>query len=233
MPIKRVVAWTVLLKVLNPRDRLLDARPMAGWHPPHHQIPVLEVLKPFRAAAVKLLVNGLVDKALERFDVLPDGQVDGDLWIGIGPRAGGVAALVYIAPDETRCALGQAVHPREIVREICHTWIVNLVSNAADVQLCKMMIGRLLQGFHSVADERDEFTPYQCTLWIASKTIRTQQKAPGLATFLAIIVFEARAISGRRLRQGFSQSKSDQNSQRRATRHAVYQESQNSLHTPL
>ena len=99
------------------------------------------MLKPFRAAAVKLLVNGLVDKALERFDVLPDGQVDGDLWIAIGPRAGGVAALVYIAPDETRCALGQAVHPREIVREICHTWIVNLVSNAADVQLCKMMIG--------------------------------------------------------------------------------------------
>ena len=115
------------------------------------------MLKPFRAAAVKLLVNGLVDKALERFDVLPDGQVDGDLWIAIGPRAGGVAALVYMAPDETRCALGQAVHPREIVREICHTWIVNLVSNAADVQLCKMMIWRLLQGFHSVADERDEF----------------------------------------------------------------------------
>lgn len=39
--------------------------------------------------------------------------------------------------------------------------------------------------------------------------------------FLAIIVFEARAISGRRLRQAFSQSNSDQNSQRRATRHAV------------
>ena len=104
------------------------------------------MLEPFRAAAVKLLVNGLVDKALERLDVLPDRQVDGDLWIGIGPRAGGVAALVDITPDETRRALGQAVHPRQIVREICHTWIVDLVSNAADVQLRKMMIGWLLQG---------------------------------------------------------------------------------------
>ena len=54
-----------------------------------------------------------------------------------------------------------------------------------------------------------------------------------LCAFMAIIVFEARAISGRRLRQGFPQSNSDRNSQKRATRHAVYQESQNSFHTPL
>ena len=57
---------------------------MAGWHPPHHEILVFKMLEPFGAAAVKLLVNGLVDKALERRDALPDGQVDGDLWIGIG-----------------------------------------------------------------------------------------------------------------------------------------------------
>ena len=178
-----------------------------------------EMLEPFRAAAVKLLVNGLVDKALERLDVLPDGQVDGDLWIGIGPRAGGVAALVDIAPDETRRALGQAVHPREIVREICHTWIVDLVSNAADVQLRKMMIGWLLQGSYSVADERDEFALVNVRSGsLARQSVRT--KARGLATFLAIIVFEARALSGRRLRVFAKQS--NQNSQRRATRHAVY-----------
>src|SRR6185295_5836270 len=51
--------------------------------------------------------------------------------------------------------------------------------------------------------------------------------------FLAIIVFEAQAISGRRLRQGSSQSNSGHNWQRRATPHAVYQERQNSLHTLL
>jgi hypothetical protein len=104
-------------------------------------------------------VNGLVDKALERRDALPDGQVDGDLWIGIGPRAGGVAALVDVTPNEARRPLGQTVHQREIVREICHAWIVDLVSNAADVQLRKMMIGWLLQRSYSVADERDELAP--------------------------------------------------------------------------
>jgi hypothetical protein len=162
LPIKRVIAWTVLIQVLNPPDRLLDARPMAGWHPPHHEILVFKMLEPFGAAAVKLLVNGLVDEALERRDALPDGQVDGDLWIGIGPRTGGVAALVDVTPNGTRRPLGQTVHQREIVREICHAWIVDLVSNAADVQLRKMMIGWLLQRSYSVADERDEIAPSHC-----------------------------------------------------------------------
>jgi len=47
-----------------------------------------------------------------------------------------------------------------------------------------------------------------------------------------IIVFEASAISGRRLRQGFPQSNADAHSHGRATRHPVYQGSQNSFHTP-
>src|SRR4029078_13028360 len=68
---------------------------------------------------------------------------------------------------------------------------------------------------------------------IACPTLRTGRCSAAPCFFLAIIIFEARAISGRRLRQGFSQSNSDQNSQRRANRHAVCQESQNSLHTPL
>ena len=38
-----------------------------------------------------------------------------------------------------------------------------------------------------------------------------------------IIVFEASAISGRRLRQGFPQSNADAHSHGRATRHPVYQ----------
>src|SRR6478672_6443461 len=107
---------------------------------------VFKMLKPFGTTIVKLLVNGLVDKALERRNIFPDRQVDSDPWIGIGPRAGGVAALVDITPDETRRAFGQGVHQCEIVREICHPWIRNLVSNAADIQLRKMMIGGLLQG---------------------------------------------------------------------------------------
>jgi hypothetical protein len=52
--------------VLKPGDRFFDARPLAGWYPPYHEIMVFKMLKPFGTTIVKLLVNGLVDKALER-----------------------------------------------------------------------------------------------------------------------------------------------------------------------
>jgi hypothetical protein len=46
----------------------------------------------------------------------------------------------------TDAALGQAVHQREIVGEIRHVRIVDLLAQATDVQLRKMMIGWLSQG---------------------------------------------------------------------------------------
>jgi hypothetical protein len=36
VPIKRVIAWTMLLQMLDARDSLLDARPVTGRHPPQH-----------------------------------------------------------------------------------------------------------------------------------------------------------------------------------------------------
>jgi hypothetical protein len=47
-------------------------------------------------------------------------------------------------------ALGHAVHQCQIVGEIRHARIVDLVSGAADVELCKMMIVWLLQRPDSV-----------------------------------------------------------------------------------
>jgi len=43
-----------------------------------------------------------------------------------------VATLVDITPDEPRAVFGDAVHQCKIVREIRHTRILNLLSNAAD-----------------------------------------------------------------------------------------------------
>lgn len=68
-------------------------------------------------------------------------------------------ALVDIAPDESGAAFGDAVHQGEIVGEIRHARVVEIVSNATEVQLRKMMIGWLLHGFCSVAGMRDEFAP--------------------------------------------------------------------------
>ena len=146
MPIKRVIAWTMLLQMLDARDSLLDARPMADRHPPQHDRWPFKMLKPIGAAAIEAPMDCLPDKALKCIDALPNRKIDDDTRLGIRPRVSGVAALVDIAPDEPGAAFGNAVHQCKIVREICHARIFYLVSNAPDVQLCKMMIGWLLQG---------------------------------------------------------------------------------------
>jgi hypothetical protein len=149
----------VLFQMLNPRDRLLYARPMAGRHPPQHERRPFKMLKPIGAAAIEAPVYCLPDKAFKSIDVLPHRKIDNDTRVGIRPRVSGVTALVDIAPDESGAAFGNAVHQCKIVREICHARVVDLVSDAADVQLRKMMIGWLLQGSYSISDKRNEFAP--------------------------------------------------------------------------
>src|SRR5262245_34907156 len=143
--------------MLEARDGFLNTRPGPGRYPPHHKIRAIEVFEPFRTTAVEPFVDRLIDEALERLDIFPNRQVDRDAGIGIWPRARGVPAFVSVTPDETRRALGQAVHHRQVVGEIRHARIIDLVANATDVQLCKMMIEWLLQGDCSTAN--DEFEP--------------------------------------------------------------------------
>src|SRR5262249_4358635 len=97
------------------------------------------------------LVNGLIDETLKRLDALPDRQVDRNARIGIGPRACRVAALVDVAPHKPRCPLGEAVHHRQVIREIRHARILDLVADAPDVELRKMMVWGLLHGHYSAA----------------------------------------------------------------------------------
>src|SRR5437764_8314575 len=131
--------------MFDARDRLLDARPMAGRHPPQHDRWPFKMFEPIGAAAIEALVYGLPDKALKCIDALPNRKIDDDARVGVRPRVSSVTALVDVAPDKPGAAFGNAVHQCKTVREICHAGIVDLVSDAADVQLCKMMIRCLLQ----------------------------------------------------------------------------------------
>src|SRR6185312_4367613 len=150
-PIKGVFARPVLLQMVQPRNRLLYAGTVSGAHPPHHKIWSVEMLEPLGAAAIEAPVDRLIDEALEGLDVFPDRQIDSDAFIGIRPRARRVAGLVDIAPDEAWRPLRQPVHQRQIVREIGHAPIVDLVTDATDVELCKLMVGWLLHGAYSAA----------------------------------------------------------------------------------
>jgi hypothetical protein len=135
----------VLLQVFHSTDGLFDARSMACWHPPQHDGRPFKMLDPIGAAAIEMLVNRLEDKALKCIDVLPNRKIDDDPRIGIRPRIGGAAALVDIAPYEPCAALRNAVYQRKIVGEPRHARIIDIESSAANVELCKMMIGWLLQ----------------------------------------------------------------------------------------
>src|SRR5262249_14889967 len=144
--IKSVIARPVLFVVLKAFDRLFHARPMPGWHPPHHEIRALEMLKPFGAAPIETLMDRLIDEMLQRLDILPHRQIDSDAWIGVGPRAGGIATIVDEAPNESRRTLCQAIYQHEVVGEVSHARIIDLITDAADVQLREISVRWLLHG---------------------------------------------------------------------------------------
>src|SRR5262245_64633529 len=154
-----MVARPVPLEMLQAGHGLLDTWSVSGGHPPHHEVRTREVLKPIRAAAVETFMDGLVNEALKCLDTFPNRQVDRDTRIGIRPRARGVAAFIDVAPNETGRPLGQTIHHRQIVGEISHTWILDLIADPPDVELRKMMIGRLLHRLHFAAGAGDG-TPY-------------------------------------------------------------------------
>src|SRR5262245_27088656 len=139
LPPECVVARTVVLEMVETFHRLCDRGTVAVRHPPHHEVRPLELLEPFVPAAVEPLVHGLPDVFLERLDVLPDRHVDGDARIvRVRPRIRRIAAVVLVAPDETRTALGESVDGREIVHEVRHARIIDLVAQPPDVELRKV-----------------------------------------------------------------------------------------------
>src|SRR5437870_4569311 len=153
-----MLAWSVRLQMFEAVDRLLNGRQMALGQPPHHHVTLLKLLEPLVAAAVKALVHGLPDKPLERCDVPPYRHVHSHAWIaGVGPRVGGVAAIVLVAPHEALAALGEPVDEGQVVDKIRHLRIADLEANAPDVQLREVVVGRLLHrlprcnGFYGIA----------------------------------------------------------------------------------
>ena len=151
-----MIARTMLLQILDACDSLLDARSMSDRHPPQHDGRPFKMRKPLGATAIEALMDCLPDKALKGIDALPNRKIDDDVRVGIRPRFSGVAALVDMAPDEPVAPFGNAIDQCKIVGEIRHAGIVELVTNAADIQLCEMMIEWLLQDICSVAKNRDE-----------------------------------------------------------------------------
>src|SRR5262249_53666976 len=144
LPIKCMVARTMLLQILDATNSFLDAWPMTDRHPPQHHGWSVKMLKPIGTATIKVFMNCPPDKAFKCSHTFPNRKIDDDSRVGKRPRIRGAATVVDIAPDETGAAFGNTVHQCKIIREFRHARIVDVVANAADVQLGKMMVGWLL-----------------------------------------------------------------------------------------
>src|SRR5215470_2310478 len=138
-PAERVVARPMALEMFQPFDRLLDCWNMACWHPPHDEVGAVELLEPFLATAIETLVHGLPDVSFQRGHVFPDRHVDSHARIiAIRAIAGRVAARILQSPDEALSPVGNRIHPREIVDEVGHARVTDLVAQASDVQLSEV-----------------------------------------------------------------------------------------------
>src|SRR5262249_35857890 len=138
-----------------------DRRSVAVRHPPHHEVRPLELLEPFVPSAVEALVHGLPDVFLECLDTFPDRHVDGDARIvGVWPRIRRIAAVVLVAPDETRATLGKSVDHSEIVHEVRHARIVDLFAPPPDVEFGKVL--RFNLRCHSIPYSAATFTGSGC-----------------------------------------------------------------------
>src|SRR5262245_28410522 len=147
LPIERMPGRAVLFQMLEPRHRLVDRGPMSCRHPPHHEIPITRWFEPFRAPRIEAFVYGLPDVALQRFDAFPHRHVDGDPRIAVRAKVRGIPGVVLQPPNETFGAVCDRVHPREIVDEIRHSRIADLVAQASDIELRQMLPAHFVAPF--------------------------------------------------------------------------------------
>src|SRR5262249_25151910 len=127
----------------QPLDCLLYGRPMSGRYPPHHEIALIHPLEPLVAAAIEAFVHGLPHEALKRFGAVPYRKVDRHARVaGERARLDSASAVVLVTPHESRAALRQTVHKREVIHELRYARISNLVTQASDIELGEVKYGR-------------------------------------------------------------------------------------------
>ena len=119
-------------------EPLVERRPVARRHPPHHEVHLAQDLEPLAPALIEADVQGVPDEPLQRADVLPDGQVRDEprvaLELGLGVAGARLARALH-DPDEARHPLAEPVHPIQRRHELGHPRVVRRRDQATDVQL--------------------------------------------------------------------------------------------------
>src|SRR5215831_10868620 len=115
---------------------------MSDRYPPHDEIAFIHPIEPLVAAAIEAFVHGLPHEALKRFGAVPYRKIDRHARVA-GERASldSASAVVLVTPYKSRAALRQTVHEREVIHELRHARISNLVAQAADIELGEVKYG--------------------------------------------------------------------------------------------
>src|ERR1700722_2343508 len=138
--------------MVEPRRRFFQVRNMPRRYRPHHEMRRLRIFEPFALAAVELLVNRRPDEALERFDTLPNRQIDRHGWVARRTDGGCIVAVVLEAPHESFAALRERVDEIEVPHERRHARIVRRITEPAYIELGNMAFHALLRrGEHRLA----------------------------------------------------------------------------------
>src|ERR1700722_15704398 len=124
--------------MLEPSRRLFKVRNMPGRYRPHDEIRGLGLLEPVALAVVELLVDRRPDEPFQRFDTLPDRQIDRHGRVARRTDGGCIVALVLEAPHEPFAALRESVDAIEVHHEPRHARIVRQIPEPAYFELGNM-----------------------------------------------------------------------------------------------
>src|SRR5262245_12993593 len=126
-----MIAWAMRDQVVKPRDAFRHVRTMPRRNPPQHQRG-LDRYEEFFAADKEAPVQGLPDKALQRFHAFPHRQVRQDGRVVIDTHVHRVSALVLQPPDEAFDLVRETMYPVHVLDELAHARIIERITDPRD-----------------------------------------------------------------------------------------------------
>src|SRR5262245_1404213 len=128
-----MITWAMRDQVVEPRNAFRHIGTMPCRNPPQHQRG-LDRYEEFFAAGKETPVQGLPDKALQRFDAFPHSQVRQDGRVVIDEHVHRVPALVMQPPDEALDLVRETMYPIHVLDELAHARIIERITDPRDVE---------------------------------------------------------------------------------------------------
>jgi len=129
--------WAVSANHVEPGQRLVQVRDVAGRHPPQHEVLLGHPVEPLPPPAHEVQVRAVaVHEVPQGFQAFPDRQVDDEIGTAGTQRGGAGSVAVLKAPHEARRGVGGRVDRVDPGHEVRQFRCVDWRADQADVELC-------------------------------------------------------------------------------------------------